>query len=58
MQTTNHSTMDRDATNPLLPPPELSPVEQEVLHEYERLADNMKKVRAVRKGDEEEREES
>lgn len=25
-------------------PPELSPIEQEVLEEYERLAENMKKV--------------
>jgi hypothetical protein len=28
----------------LIPPPELSPLEQEVLEEYERLAENMKKV--------------
>lgn len=28
----------------LLSPPELTPLEQEVLDEYERLADNMKKV--------------
>lgn len=27
------------------PPPELSPIEQDVLDEYERLAGNMKKVR-------------
>ncbi|KAK5660945.1 hypothetical protein OQA88_12320 [Cercophora sp. LCS_1] len=26
------------------PPPELSPIEQEVLEEYERLAENMKKL--------------
>jgi hypothetical protein len=32
------------ANNPLLAPPELSPLEQEVLEEYERLSDNMKKV--------------
>ena len=37
--------MERDTSNPLLPPPELSPLEQEVLEEYERLAENMKKVR-------------
>lgn len=37
--------MDQAATNPLLSPPELSPLEQEVLEEYERLAENMKKVR-------------
>jgi DASH complex subunit DAD3 len=29
----------------LMSPPELSPLEQEVLDEYERLAENMKKVR-------------
>ncbi|KAK0635131.1 DASH complex subunit Dad3-domain-containing protein [Bombardia bombarda] len=35
-------------TNPiLLPPPELSPVEQEVLEEYERLAENMKKLASI-----------
>jgi DASH complex subunit DAD3 len=28
----------------VLSPPELSPLEQEVLEEYERLAENMKKV--------------
>lgn len=32
--------------NPLLSPPELTPLEQEVLEEYEQLAANMKKVRA------------
>lgn len=37
--------MDQTAQNPLLSPPELSPLEQEVLDEYERLADNMSKVR-------------
>jgi DASH complex subunit DAD3 len=31
----------------LASPPELSPTEQEVLEEYERLAENMKKVRAI-----------
>jgi hypothetical protein len=29
----------------LTSPPELTPLEQEVLEEYERLAENMKKVR-------------
>ncbi|KAH7321033.1 DASH complex subunit Dad3-domain-containing protein [Stachybotrys elegans] len=36
--------MDAGAST-LLSPPELSPLEQEVLDEYERLADNMKKAR-------------
>lgn len=36
---------DRPASSALLSPPELSPLEQEVLDEYERLADNMKNVR-------------
>lgn len=36
--------MEGQAPNPLLSPPELSPLEQEVLEEYERLAENMKKV--------------
>lgn len=31
-------------TSGLLSPPELTPLEQEVLDEYERLADNMNKV--------------
>lgn len=31
----------------LLSPPDLSPLEQEVLEEYERLAENMKKVRSA-----------
>ncbi|KAI0804933.1 DASH complex subunit Dad3-domain-containing protein [Xylaria sp. FL0064] len=35
------------ASNPLLSPPELSPLEQEVLEEYERLAENMKKFASV-----------
>ncbi|KAI1111204.1 DASH complex subunit Dad3-domain-containing protein [Nemania sp. NC0429] len=35
--------MDQAASNPLLSPPDLSPLEQEVLEEYERLAENMKK---------------
>jgi len=36
-------------TNPAIlgSPPELSPTEQEVLEEYERLAENMKKVLPV-----------
>lgn len=38
--------MDVPTTNPLLAPPELSPLEQEVLEEYERLAENMKNVRS------------
>ncbi|ROW04290.1 hypothetical protein VSDG_01114 [Cytospora chrysosperma] len=33
---------DRPQSSALLSPPELSPLEQEVLDEYERLADNMK----------------
>ncbi|KAI1151137.1 DASH complex subunit Dad3-domain-containing protein [Nemania diffusa] len=37
--------MDQAIPNPLLSPPDLSPLEQEVLEEYERLAENMKKVR-------------
>lgn len=32
----------------LVAPPQLSPLEQEVLDEYERLAENMKKVCALR----------
>ncbi|KAI0885328.1 DASH complex, subunit Dad3 [Annulohypoxylon maeteangense] len=39
--------MDSQAQNPLLSPPELSPLEQEVLEEYERLAENMKKLAGV-----------
>ncbi|KAI1093402.1 DASH complex, subunit Dad3 [Rostrohypoxylon terebratum] len=39
--------MDSQAANPLLSPPELSPLEQEVLEEYERLAENMKKLASV-----------
>ncbi|KAK3371263.1 DASH complex subunit Dad3-domain-containing protein [Lasiosphaeria ovina] len=31
----------------LAPPPELSPTEQEVLDEYERLAENMKKLASM-----------
>ncbi|OTB03390.1 hypothetical protein M426DRAFT_12542 [Hypoxylon sp. CI-4A] len=36
--------MESQPPNPLLSPPELSPLEQEVLEEYERLAENMKKA--------------
>ncbi|KAI0181499.1 DASH complex, subunit Dad3 [Hypoxylon sp. FL1284] len=36
--------MEGPAANPLLSPPELTPLEQEVLEEYERLAENMKKA--------------
>lgn len=39
---------DRPASSALLSPPELSPLEQEVLDEYERLADNMKNVRLAK----------
>ncbi|KAI1349396.1 DASH complex subunit Dad3-domain-containing protein [Xylaria sp. FL0043] len=39
--------MDQTASNPLLSPPELSPLEQEVLEEYERLAENMKKFASI-----------
>ena len=31
----------------LTSPPELTPLEQEVLEEYERLSENMKKVRDI-----------
>ncbi|TLS25026.1 hypothetical protein PpBr36_07471 [Pyricularia pennisetigena] len=34
--------MDQQSTNSLLPPSEVSPLEQEILDEYERLAENMK----------------
>ncbi|PKS09727.1 hypothetical protein jhhlp_004348 [Lomentospora prolificans] len=33
--------------NPLSSPPELTPLEQEVLEEYERLAENMKKLASL-----------
>jgi hypothetical protein len=36
--------MEQGTSNALLSPPELSPLEQDVLDEYERLAENMKKV--------------
>ncbi|KAI1132536.1 DASH complex subunit Dad3-domain-containing protein [Nemania abortiva] len=39
--------MDQAISNPLLSPPELSPLEQEVLEEYERLAENMKKLASI-----------
>ncbi|TGJ85194.1 hypothetical protein E0Z10_g3559 [Xylaria hypoxylon] len=39
--------MDQATSIPLLSPPELSPLEQEVLEEYERLAENMKKLASV-----------
>lgn len=39
--------MDQTATGGILSPPELTPLEQEVLDEYERLADNMNKVNII-----------
>lgn len=39
--------MESGSSNALLSPPELSPLEQEVLDEYERLAKNMKKVSEI-----------
>lgn len=39
--------MDQGASN-LLSPPELTPLQQEVLEEYERLAENMNKVNIPR----------
>jgi DASH complex subunit DAD3 len=36
-----------DSNPGLLSPPELTPLEQEVLDEYERLADNMKTLAAM-----------
>ncbi|KAI1644865.1 DASH complex, subunit Dad3 [Daldinia loculata] len=39
--------MEGQAPNPLLLPPDLTPLEQEVLEEYERLAENMKKLATV-----------
>ncbi|KAI2632067.1 DASH complex, subunit Dad3 [Hypoxylon sp. NC1633] len=36
--------MEAQTPNALLSPPELSPLEQELLDEYERLAENMKKA--------------
>jgi hypothetical protein len=40
--------MDAARDAHMLGQPEMSPLEQEVLEEYERLAENMKKVRAAR----------
>ncbi|KAI2642200.1 DASH complex subunit Dad3-domain-containing protein [Xylaria nigripes] len=39
--------MEQSASNPLLSPPDLTPLEQEVLEEYERLAENMKKLASI-----------
>ncbi|KAI0131087.1 DASH complex, subunit Dad3 [Daldinia grandis] len=39
--------MEGQIPNPLLLPPDLTPLEQEVLEEYERLAENMKKLATV-----------
>ncbi|KAM0340697.1 hypothetical protein ACHAPU_010369 [Fusarium lateritium] len=39
--------MDQTQNGGLLDPPELSPLEQEVLDEYERLADNMNKLATI-----------
>ncbi|KAK4212221.1 DASH complex subunit Dad3-domain-containing protein [Rhypophila decipiens] len=41
--------MDPIPSNTLLspPPPDLSPLEQDVLEEYERLAENMKKLASI-----------
>ncbi|KAL7762251.1 hypothetical protein ACKLNR_008786 [Fusarium oxysporum f. sp. zingiberi] len=39
--------MDQTQAGGLLDPPELTPLEQEVLDEYERLADNMNKLATV-----------
>jgi DASH complex subunit DAD3 len=36
--------MEQGPSSALLSPPELSTLEQDVLDEYERLAENMKKV--------------
>ncbi|KAG6360319.1 hypothetical protein INS49_011376 [Diaporthe citri] len=38
---------DRPGSSALLSPPELPPLEQEVLDEYERLADNMKNLASI-----------
>lgn len=40
-----HSSSTGPGASNLLSPPELTPLEQEVLDEYERLANNMKEVR-------------
>ncbi|KAF5242097.1 hypothetical protein FANTH_8852 [Fusarium anthophilum] len=39
--------MDQTQAGGLLDPPELTPLEQEVLDEYERLADNMNKLATI-----------
>ncbi|KAI1471363.1 DASH complex, subunit Dad3 [Daldinia caldariorum] len=39
--------MEGQTPNPLLLPPDLTPLEQELLDEYERLAENMKKLASV-----------
>ncbi|KAK6955080.1 hypothetical protein Daesc_002710 [Daldinia eschscholtzii] len=39
--------MEGQTPNPLLLPPDVTPLEQEVLDEYERLAENMKKLATV-----------
>ncbi|KAF5564618.1 dash complex subunit dad3 [Fusarium napiforme] len=39
--------MEQTQAGGLLDPPELTPLEQEVLDEYERLADNMNKLATV-----------
>ncbi|KAH8197813.1 hypothetical protein TruAng_008011 [Truncatella angustata] len=39
--------MEQPQPNPLLSPPELTPLEQEVLEEYERLAENMKNLASI-----------
>ncbi|RYP63573.1 hypothetical protein DL769_006928 [Monosporascus sp. CRB-8-3] len=49
LQSSQHgqSEMDTQAPGSLLSSPELSPLEQEVLEEYERLAENMKKLATI-----------
>ncbi|GJN74233.1 hypothetical protein PLICBS_008324 [Purpureocillium lilacinum] len=42
-----HSSSTGPGASNLLSPPELTPLEQEVLDEYERLANNMKELAAV-----------
>ncbi|CEI64317.1 hypothetical protein FVEN_g11062 [Fusarium venenatum] len=39
--------MDQTQAGGLLDPPELTPLEQEVLDEYERLTDNMNKLATI-----------
>lgn len=43
-KSTSAGEMDQSTSSALLSQPELSPLEQDVLDEYERLAENMKKV--------------